>query len=74
MQNDPSDEWAPVLLTPEVVADWHHDGGTNLSSARGGFDQEVIISFLKKHRINQLYVLGSVVQLLTLTLKEKKDL
>mmetsp|Transcript_43282 Transcript_43282/g.87524 ORF Transcript_43282/g.87524 Transcript_43282/m.87524 type:complete len:508 (+) Transcript_43282:29-1552(+) len=56
--NDPSDEWAPVLLTPEVVADWHHDGGTNLSSARGGFDQEVIISFLKKHRINQLYVLG----------------
>jgi hypothetical protein len=30
------DEWAPVLLNTTMVADWHREGGTNLSSARGG--------------------------------------
>lgn len=32
----PRDEWAPVLLNTTMVADWHREGGTNLSSARGG--------------------------------------
>jgi len=52
------DEWAPLRLTPGLVRDWHREGGSNLSSARGGFDEEKIIAFLERHRINQLYVIG----------------
>lgn len=50
--------YEPILLTPENVADCHHQGGTILASSRGGFDQDVIISFLLKHGINQLYIIG----------------
>jgi len=48
----------PIVLTPELVEDIHHSGGTVLGSSRGGFDLEIIIEFLKKHKINQLYVIG----------------
>lgn len=48
----------PLLLTVENVADIHHQGGTILASARGGFDKEVIINFLIKHKIQQLYIIG----------------
>jgi len=53
---DPSME--PILLDPEVVKDIHHQGGTFLSSSRGGFDIDKTMSFIEKHSINQLYVIG----------------
>jgi Phosphofructokinase len=48
----------PVVLTPELVEDIHHNGGTVLGSSRGGFDLEAILAFLKKFDIKQLYVIG----------------
>ena len=54
---DPSLE--PVELTPELVEDIHHMGGTVLGSSRGGFDLSKILSFLKKKNIKQLYVIVS---------------
>jgi 6-phosphofructokinase 1 len=48
----------PVILTPELVEDIHHNGGTVLGSSRGGFDLEAILAFLKKYDIKQLYVIG----------------
>ncbi|KAJ1392202.1 phosphofructokinase domain-containing protein, partial [Ochromonadaceae sp. CCMP2298] len=48
----------PIELTPQLVADIHHQGGTILASSRGGFDIDVIISFLQVNRINQLFVIG----------------
>jgi len=48
----------PIELTLEVVADIHHQGGSILGSARGGFDVDVIINFLEANGINQLYVIG----------------
>jgi 6-phosphofructokinase 1 len=50
--------YEPIELTLEAVADIHHQGGTILASARGGFDIDVIISFLEQNGINQLYVIG----------------
>jgi 6-phosphofructokinase len=47
-----------VELDLEHVSDIHHHGGTILQSSRGGFDIEVIINFLRRRRINQLYVIG----------------
>jgi len=47
-----------VVLTPAVVHDIHHQGGTVLSSSRGGFDAELIICYLQKYNINQLYIIG----------------
>ena len=32
--------------------------GTILASSRGGFHLDVIINFLKKHKISHLYVIG----------------
>jgi 6-phosphofructokinase 1 len=48
----------PLILTPEVVENIQHQGGTILGSSRGGYDLEKIIKFLKKHNVNQLYVIG----------------
>jgi len=48
----------PLKLTNDVVKDIHHDGGTLLRSARGGFDVDEIIDFLSTKKINQLYVIG----------------
>jgi hypothetical protein len=48
------DEWAPVRLTPALVRDWNREGGSNLATARGGFDKDLIIAFLERHQINQL--------------------
>lgn len=42
----------------KTVADCHHQGGTILASARGGFDKDVIINFLLKRGINQVYIIG----------------
>ena len=49
---------APIILTHENVSDIQHKGGTILASSRGGFDIDLIIQFLSKHAINQLYVIG----------------
>lgn len=50
--------YAPVELTPQLVENIHHKGGTVLSSSRGGFDLEKILSFIEKKSIKQLYVIG----------------
>jgi 6-phosphofructokinase 1 len=51
-------EYEPILLTPQVVEDIHHKGGTILGSSRGGFDLEKILDFIKRKQIKQLYVIG----------------
>jgi 6-phosphofructokinase 1 len=48
----------PIELTPTMVENIHHEGGTCLGSSRGGFDLERILDFLHAKRINQLYVIG----------------
>lgn len=48
----------PLELTPFIVEDIHHQGGTLLGSSRGGFDLDKIIGFIRNKRINQLYVIG----------------
>jgi len=48
----------PMDLTLESVAGINLIGGTILGSGRGGFDVDVIMAFLRKHRISQLYVVG----------------
>jgi len=53
---DPAYE--PVRLTPKVVENIHHAGGTMLSSSRGGFDLDKILAFIRKMKIKQLYVIG----------------
>jgi 6-phosphofructokinase 1 len=50
--------YEPIMLTPETVKNCHHQGGTILASARGGFDIDVIINFLQKYSIQHLYVIG----------------
>jgi len=51
-------EYPPVILTPAIVENIHHGGGTVLSSSRGGFDLDKIVAFIEKMRIKQLYVIG----------------
>ena len=48
----------PVELTPSIVENIHHEGGTMLGSSRGGFDLEKIVDFIVKKKIKQLYVIG----------------
>ena len=50
--------YEPINLDVSAVAHCHHEGGTILASSRGGFDLDIIIAFLKRHRIDQLYVIG----------------
>lgn len=52
------DNYAPIQLTPELVASIHHVGGTVLGSSRGGFDLEKILNFLKAKKISCLFVIG----------------
>jgi 6-phosphofructokinase 1 len=52
------DALPPVILTPSMVENIHHSGGTCLGSSRGGFDLEKILKFLKDKSINQLFVIG----------------
>jgi 6-phosphofructokinase 1 len=51
-------DFDPVKLTPELVENIHHEGGTILRTSRGGFDIEKIVEFLESHKISQLYVIG----------------
>mmetsp|Transcript_11777 Transcript_11777/g.27567 ORF Transcript_11777/g.27567 Transcript_11777/m.27567 type:complete len:539 (-) Transcript_11777:851-2467(-) len=52
------DNYKPVQLTTELVANIHHEGGTVLGSSRGGFDLEKILDFLKSKKITCLFVIG----------------
>lgn len=52
------DTYRPVKLTPKLVANIHHEGGTVLGSSRGGFDLEKILEFLKTKKITCLFVIG----------------
>mmetsp|Transcript_10400 Transcript_10400/g.9324 ORF Transcript_10400/g.9324 Transcript_10400/m.9324 type:complete len:556 (+) Transcript_10400:34-1701(+) len=52
------EEYPPIELTLDVVADCHHSGGTILASSRGGFEINKIIDFLVDRNICQLYVIG----------------
>ena len=51
-------DYSPVELTPQLVENIHHKGGTVLSSSRGGFDLDKIIGFIDRMNIKQLYVIG----------------
>jgi 6-phosphofructokinase 1 len=51
-------EYAPVLLTNEMVENIHHEGGTILRTSRGGFEIDEILSFLRSKSISQLYIIG----------------
>jgi 6-phosphofructokinase 1 len=51
-------DYKHTILTIAKVLECHHQGGTILASSRGGFDLDQIISFLIKHDINQLYIIG----------------
>jgi len=52
------EKYPPIELTPELVQNIHHEGGTVLGSSRGGFDIDKIVDFLKTRKVNQLYVIG----------------
>ena len=52
-------EYKPVKLTPKMVDEINHEGGTVLRSSRGGFDIDKIITFLQEREISQLYVIVS---------------
>jgi len=49
---------APMVLTPKIVENIHHSGGTILGASRGGFDKDLICAWLKRFNVNQLYVIG----------------
>jgi len=52
------DNYLPVELTPKLVANIHHEGGTVLGSSRGGFDLEKILDFLESKKVSCLFVIG----------------
>lgn len=52
------EHYPPIELTPELVQNIHHEGGTVLGSSRGGFDIDQILGFLQERKVNQLYVIG----------------
>jgi 6-phosphofructokinase 1 len=52
------DNYVPIELTPKLVANIHHEGGTVLGSSRGGFDLDKILAFLKERNISCLFVIG----------------
>ena len=51
-------DYAPIPLTPALVATCHHEGGSILASSRGGFDLDKIIAFLQERDIQQLFIIG----------------
>jgi 6-phosphofructokinase 1 len=49
---------APVQLTPENVADIHHEGGTVLGTSRGNQDAGAMVDRLDKLGVGVLFVIG----------------
>jgi 6-phosphofructokinase 1 len=45
-------------LSPRTVDGIHRLGGTILGSSRGGFDLEQILGAIRRHGLNQLYIIG----------------
>ena len=48
----------PVMLSPEFVANIHHDGGTALGTSRGDQDPEKMVDRLVELGISVLFVIG----------------
>ncbi|MHB8138337.1 MAG: ATP-dependent 6-phosphofructokinase [Smithellaceae bacterium] len=48
----------PLKLTPDVVKDITHIGGSILSSSRGPQEAAVMVDFLESHKINILFCVG----------------
>jgi len=48
----------PMVLTPDVVADIHQDGGTVLGTSRGEQASSAMIDFLVEKKINMLFAIG----------------
>jgi len=48
----------PIPLTLETVQGIHKKGGTRIGSGRGSFDLDKTISWLQKHEVDHLYVVG----------------
>jgi 6-phosphofructokinase 1 len=49
---------APIALTPQVVKDIHHSGGTILGSSRGPQDVCSMVDTLEQMHISTLYAIG----------------
>jgi len=49
---------APVALTPQVVKEIHHSGGTILGSSRGPQDVRSMVDTLEQMHISTLYAIG----------------
>jgi len=49
---------APLALTPEVVSDFHEQGGTKLGSSRGPQDTSEMVDTLEELEIDLLFTLG----------------
>jgi len=49
---------APLALTPEVVSDFHEQGGTKLGSSRGPQDTSEMVDTLEELKIDLLFTLG----------------
>jgi 6-phosphofructokinase 1 len=48
----------PVALSPEAVADIHHEGGTSLGTSRGQQDPRAVVDTLERLGIGVLFVVG----------------
>ena len=48
----------PIELTPNTVADIHHEGGTALGTSRGGQDAREMVNTLEQLGIRILFVVG----------------
>ncbi|CAD7929591.1 unnamed protein product [Amoebophrya sp. A25] len=51
-------QFDPIRLTPRVVHDIQHLGGTILGATRGGFDIDKISAFIEKNNIDMLFIVG----------------
>lgn len=49
---------APIALTPQIVKDIHHSGGTILGSSRGPQDVSCMVDTLEQMHISTLYTIG----------------
>ncbi len=54
----PSYGHEPMLLTPEVVKDFHQVGGSRLASSRGNQDIGVMVDRLEEMNVNILFCIG----------------
>jgi 6-phosphofructokinase 1 len=55
---NPNEGRPPISLTPEMVADIHHQGGTILGTSRGPQEPATTVDFLEKRGIDILLCIG----------------